>query len=483
MCWLHKACAFLVLFSLTGLSSVQANTGKMPAKVTKLLDKNNIAVGSISVLVAEMANGAPILSVNPDVYRNPASVQKLVTTLASLDLLGPTFGWPTKYYADGRISNQKLEGDLIMLGTGDPFLTADRLWNHVLTLRERGIRDIDGNLVIDNSQFNIPPHDRNAFDGKPQRLYNVGPDAALTNFSATRFVLEPRTSAGIRSGVNVFADPPLANLQVVNQLKAASGKCVNKNKGWSLRLNRKDGKLRAIFEGSYRARCGLHSIGRSIVSNQEYTYQLFRYLWESSGGTLSGSYRIGSLPETAQQLVTLPSRTLAENIVSINKYSNNVMARQLLLTLGSEWTSDATKDTRLAGIQAIRQWMEQVGIPTAGFVIENGSGLSRIGRISANQLHQLLRYAWQSTWRPEFMASLSLTALDGTMRKRLRKTSLRGRVRIKTGLINGVRSMAGYVHADSGKHYAVIMMIDSERVKYWNGNQIQDALLQWVFKR
>lgn len=157
------------------------------------------------------------------------------------------------------------------------------------------------------------------------------------------------------------------------------------------------------------------------------------------------------------------------------------MARQMLLTIGSDWNDDDSRDTQAAGVQAVYKWLDQVGINTKGMQIDNGSGLSRSSRISVRQINQLLEVAWKSTWHPEFMSSFSLAALDGTMRKRLKKSNLKGRARIKTGLINGIRSMAGYVHAENDRHYIVSMMIDSKKVNYWNGNKIQDALLEWVY--
>ena len=431
----------------------------------------------MSLVVQEAENGRELLSFQADEPRNPASVIKLLTTIAALELLGPTYEWQTRYLLDGKVDGAgRLQGNLVLQGGGDPFLTVDRFWSHVLAIRERGVLHIDGNLIIDNTLFNIPRHDRAAFDGKPMRLYNVGPDAALTNFSATRFVIEP-----MEGRINVFADPPLANLLIENRLTAADGKCHNRYSGWTFDLQRGEGQVRARFSGEYRPRCGAHSISRSVLSNVEYTYQLFRFLWESMGGTLAGGYRSGNTPETARELVSVPSRPLAENIASINKFSNNVMAQQLLLTIGSEWHVDPGADTRLAGIEAITEWLQGVGVDTAGLVVDNGSGLSRTSRISAGQIASLLSVGWHSNWHPEFLASLSLAALDGTMRKRLKQSSLAGRARIKTGLINGVRSMAGYVHSANGKHYTVSMMIDSERVNYWNGNLIQDAVLEWVY--
>lgn len=447
-----------------------------PPPVAKLLQKYGIPQSEVSIEIKEVGASRALLALNSDEPRNPASVIKLLTTLAALEILGPTYQWNTHYLLDGKLKEKTLHGNLIMQGGGDPFLTVDRFWSHVLAIRERGVSHIQGNLIIDNTLYNIPPHDRAAFDGKAQRLYNVGPDAALTNFSATRFVIEP-----LGGRINVFADPPLANLVVHNKLEPESGRCVNRDSGWSMRIVREQGKIHAFFEGRYRPRCKAHSISRSIVPNSEYTYQLFRYLWQSMGGTLSGGFRTGATPETATLLVSLPSRPLAENIASVNKYSNNVMARQMLLTIGNDWNDDESEDTQAAGVLAVYEWLDQVGINTQGMQIDNGSGLSRSSRISVRQISQLLEVAWKSTWHPEFMSSFSLAALDGTMRKRLKKSNLKGRARIKTGLINGIRSMAGYVHAENDRHYIVSMMIDSKKVNYWNGNKIQDALLEWVY--
>ncbi len=475
---LFSGLCLLATVLIAGFPTADAKTA-LPGEISRLLAHHGIPDSAVSLVIREAESDSEIISFNGDVPRNPASVIKLLTTIAALELLGPTYQWQTRYLLDGPVAaDGTLRGNLVMQGGGDPFLTVDRFWSHVLAIRERGIHHIEGNLIIDNSLFNIPPHDRGAFDGQSQRLYNVGPDAALTNFSATRFVLEPMDGR-----INVFADPPLANLDIDNRLTPAKGKCNSRNAGWSFGIQRKNGRIQASFSGKYRSRCGTHSISRSIVSNQEYTYQLFRYLWESMGGSLKGGYRLGTAPETAQELVNVPSRTLAENIASINKYSNNVMARQLLLTIGNEWHVDPAQDTRAAGVEAILEWLDNVGVQTSGLVIDNGAGLSRISRTSASQIAELLGVAWRSNWQPEFMSSLSLAALDGTMRKRLRKSNLAGRARIKTGLINGVRSMAGYVHSANHTHYTVTMLIDSKKVNYWNGNQIQDAVLEWIHLR
>ena len=474
----HMVTAWMVLAMIT-LSTVSALGNGLPDSVSRLASQTGISDDSISLVVREANSNRTVLSVHPDTPRNPASVIKLVTTIAAMELLGPAYQWETQYLVNGEVdSTGTLRGNLILQGGGDPFLTTERFWHHLLALRQRGIRHIDGNLIIDNTRFDLRPHDRAAFDNRPLRLYNVGPDAALTNFSATRMVIEP-----LGGRIHVFADPPLAGLVIHNHLRPARGACANPGEGWSMDLDRSGGQLQVSFRGLYRTRCGQYSLSRSYFRNPEYTYRLFRSLWESMGGMLTGGYRTGSVPESATPVVRLKSRSLAENVAGINKYSNNVMARQLLLTLGREAAGESGEDTVDNGIEAVMQWLDQVGVNTDGMVIENGAGLSRRARATATQIADLLQVAWHSNWQPEIAASLSLLGIDGTMRRRLQKTDLAGRARIKTGLVKGVRSMAGYVHARNGRFYTVTLLIHSPKVHYWNGNRLQRAILEWVYQR
>ncbi|WP_424947344.1 D-alanyl-D-alanine carboxypeptidase/D-alanyl-D-alanine-endopeptidase [Candidatus Spongiihabitans sp.] len=536
-----------------------------------LLKKHGIPLSAVSLDIQATESQHTLVSLNSNAPRNPASVIKLVTTLAALEILGPAYQWHTRYFADGAISNGVLNGDLVLQGGGDPFLTVDKFLHHVLSLRQRGIHTITGSLVIDNSLFDVANHDRARFDGQPSRLYNVEPDAALVNFSATRFIIQPMQTNG-ETRIAVFADPPLSGLVVENNMKPQPGKCPKRNRGrnrgWSYELHKTGDQVIARFNGKYRSRCGQHAIARSLFSNHEYTYRLFKYLWRMSGGAFDGGYKIttardggsannvgnnylptardgGSannvgnnyLPtarddamdgggrathatkdgggratqeakaeeakaeggsadfagaknrptDHAIAILSYPSEPLADIIASINKYSNNVMARQLLLSLDAHRQQAQGQNqpaTVAGGIAAINNWLsENVGIMPE-LIIDNGAGLSRKTRITTANLTALLQQGWRSNYRAEFLSSFSLAALDGTMKKRLRMSALPpGRARIKTGLINRVRSMAGFVNARDNKHYSVAMMIESKNVSFGNGNVIQDAVLEWIYNR
>ncbi len=457
-----------------GVTPVHANS--LPERISQQLKRYGIAHSAVSIDVREAATNKTVLSMNSDQPRNPASVIKLLTTLSALEILGPDYTWKTRFLLDGSLQDDTLNGNLVFQGGGDPFLTVDRLWHQVLSIRQRGIRHITGKLIIDNALFSLSPHDPAAFDKQPARLYNVGADAALVNFSATRFVVHP-----VGNGISVSADPPMYGLKIVNKLESARGKCISKNSGWHYAVDRSAEQITVTFTGSYRSRCGQHSIARAFIDNNDYTYRLFKYLWQQSDGKLEGGYAVAKSPDDAIELLTYPSEPLADIITSINKYSNNVMTRNLFLSIDAQ---KADEPATLEGARAmLANWLVVNGLSTPGLFVDNGSGLSRKTRISSRSLADLLHHGWNSNYRPEFLSSLSLTALDGTMRKRLHDSGLQGRARIKTGLIKGVRSMAGYVNSRNNRQYIVSMMIETGKVNYWNGNEIQDALLKWIYAR
>ena len=474
---LHSVLAFssrrrFPVWLLVALLPISTLADTLPSSISQTLKRHGIPVSDVSIEIRDIESNQSILSVNSNVYRNPASVIKLLTTLAAIELLGPQHQWETRYYVDGKIRDDMLVGNLILRGGGDPFLTVDRLWSHVVTLRGLGIRNITGNLIIDNTLYDIPKHDRSAFDGAPNRLYNVGPDAALVNFSANHLVIQP-----LAGRISVRNAPPLEGMNLISQLKPKPGKCRYKTRGWSYRVEQNMDNIEVRFEGAYSTNCGVYSISRSLLPNNEYTYRLFKRLWIQSGGTLGGPYRVAPLPENSQLLSSHSSVPLADLITSINKYSNNVMARMLFLNLDAENEDD--RATLSGARDKLANWLLSNNIEIPDLYVDNGSGLSRATRITSKGIAELLDLAWQSLYRPEFLSSLPLVGLDGTMKKRLTNSSLAGRARIKTGSVKGVRSMAGYIVASDNRTYSVTVLIQSNNVTFQNGNQVQDAVLEW----
>ena len=355
-------------------------------------------------------------------------------------------------------------------------MTAERWWAFVRALRRAGLERIEGDVVIDNGFFEPLAEDRAAFDGQPFRTYNVAPDGLVVNLQTSEFVIAADPT---QRRVRVTVDPLPANLVIENQLRLGSGRCRGYNRGVSFSApDGVDGNVIRL-SGTFPAACGRFAINRAIMSAPAYAYGTFRTLFEQSGGRIAGGMRIEARPETARLLTTYDSLTLAEIIRLVNKFSSNVMARTLLLTMGVEkYGAPATEEK---GRQAMADWLAERGFEIPGFYIENGSGLSRKESITAHGLGEILHAAWHSQFMPEFSASLPLSAIDGTLRSRFRAAGMEGRLRMKTGRLDDVSGLAGFVTSASGRRFIVVVIVNQPGAHRGPGEEIQNALVRWVF--
>ena len=450
---------------------------RLPAVVAQALKAAGVPQTSVAVLVREADARMPRVSFNADKPMNPASVMKLLTTYAALELLGPAYTWKTEAYALGPIVKGVLEGDLALKGYGDPRLGFEQFWLLLRQLRARGLREIRGDLVLDRSYFDPGAHDPARFDGEPLRPYNVGPDALLVNYKVIRLDFVPDISKKILA---VSAEPAPPQFDLVNLVKLGDGACGSVwYEGIRMDLSETGAASRLILTGTYPAACGEKSRSVSVMSHAQFVAGVFRQLWAELGGKFSGGLREGVLPAQARLLARNESPTLAEVVRDINKFSNNVMARQLYLTLGAEATKRPARNADAEA--AIRAWLAQKELRMPELVIENGAGLSRQDRISAENLGRLLHAAYAGPTMPEFLASLPLAGIDGTMRKRLNGNGAAGHAHVKTGYLEGVRAIAGYVLDKRGKRVIVVFLVNHANAGA--SKAAQDALLACVYER
>jgi D-alanyl-D-alanine carboxypeptidase/D-alanyl-D-alanine-endopeptidase (penicillin-binding protein 4) len=415
--------------------------------------------------------------VNPSTPMNPASVMKLVTTYASLELLGPTYRWKTDALASGPLRDGVLEGDLFLKGGGDPKLDLEAFWILLRALRGKGLREIRGDLVLDRGYFEKPPGDSGKFDGDIFRPYNVMPDALLVNYRSLRFVFSPAVE---RNAVQVYVEPRPPALEIVNVLRLSEGACPDGSAFRELlKPTFEPARQRALFSGQFPASCGEKDLNVALLDPNDHVGGTLRQLWTELGGTWNGAVREGVAPAGARLLHSQDSAPLAEIVRDTNKFSNNIMARHLFLTLGAESTGPPG-NAQKASI-AVKAWLARKGLPTPELVMENGSGLSRVERISAGSLAALLQAAYRSAVMPELMSSLPIVGMDGTMRRRLKSDGITGQAHIKTGLLNDVRAMAGYVLDRQGRRQIVVMIVNHP-----SAHETQpafDALLRWVYEK
>lgn len=445
----------------------------LPQRVQDTLKLRNVPDDTISIFVEDVDSGEVLLSWLPDEPRNPASSIKLLTTLVALDLLGPAYQWNTNIYAFGDVEDGRLKGDLAIKGHGDPFLVTERVWQMLRNLRSSGIRHIDGDLLLDDSYFDLGDYDPAAFDRQPLRAYNVAPNALLMNFKVVRYWFEPQHDS---NKVSVRIEPPLDNLQVENRLSLAPGSCRGYQRGITITPNEDVDMM--IFSGRFPSGCKRYAMDRTALSHNEFSYGLIKSLWQESGGTISGGWKNVVIEDDVEPMLEFRSRTLAETISRINKYSNNVMARQLLFTLSAEVLG--APGTQEGGRQVVADWLREHKISRAELVLDNGAGLSRESRITAKEMAAMLRYAWQQPYMPEYVASMSLSGMDGTLRRRFRDAGIDGKAHMKTGSLDDVSALAGYLQARSGRRFSVVTLHNHKDIHRGYGTEVQEALLRWL---
>lgn len=475
---------FVSIILLAGAFAVPSRADDaLPSAVAVALQSAGIPESAVGIYVQrvgaaeqqiglEAVNAQTLVSRNADDAMNPASTMKLVTTYAALELLGPAFTWKTVAASNAPQIGSSLEGDLYLRGAGDPKFVVESLWLMLRQLRGHGIKTIRGDLVLDRSLFEAGPYDPSAFDSEPSRPYNVGPDALLVNFKAVTLRFIPDKA---KRQVRVAIEPLLADFTIA-PLAYVDGTCGD----WRTRVAADFTRIdRIAFNGAYPGSCGEQTWNVSVLDHRQYVAALFRSLWTELGGRLRGTIRDGTTPVDARVLVERESPSLADVVRDINKYSNNVMARELFLSLAAETLRLPANLDR--GQRVIQGFYANKGIAMPELVVDNGSGLSRRERISAHSMARVLQAAWASPVMPELISSLPLVGYDGTMRKRMNLRSVAGQAHIKTGSLTEVRALAGYLLAASGKRYVVVAFVNHPNAP--GAQAAQDALLQWVYDR
>ena len=444
----------------------------LPAPFVQALTKAQVPIEAASVWVQESDGNQPArVNYRADVPVSPASVMKLVTTYAALDNLGPAYTWRTQIYTDGEVANGSLKGNIYIKGGGDPKLVMERLWMLLREVQQSGIQVVLGDIVLDHSAFDLPPHDPGEFDGEPLRPYNAAPDALLINFKSIILRFVPDPAKGI---ARVQVSPPMAGMTFPTSVPLVSTKNCPSNWRSNLQLN-VDSPNAWQLNGSYPSGCDALNWPVAYPDPIVYANKAVEGMWRSMGGSVTGRVRSGATPAGLRPMLVEPSQSLTEIIRDVNKYSNNVMADHVFLAIGP-----GKRPTGVATYERSREvvnqwWQTTIGNPVGSLVLDNGSGLSRTSRVTAQGLGRMLNHAWQSSVMPELVASLPAAGVDGTMRR----SKANGSAHLKTGTLRDVTAIAGYVHADNGKRYTLVAIINHANAAAARSAAF-DALIDWV---
>ena len=471
------------LASAVGCSHAAGPLLELPRSVALALQRAQVPVEAAAFMVVDLESAQVRLNHRGGELMNPASVIKLLTTSAALDLLGPAHTWTTTVLADGTLQGGVLKGHLVLRGGGDPKLVVERLQALLAQVQASGVKAIEGDIVLDRQLFKPAPVRPGDFDGEPLKPYNAQPDALLVNFKSMVLTFTPEPA---QRRALVTVEPPLAGVQIDASVPLAAGaRCED----WRASLQAVlDQPQRVLFRGRYPAGCGERSWPTAYAEPESFAARVIEAVWRAQGGGLSGRVREASAPETAQLALRgslsgarpvlrldAPSLPLSEIVQDINKYSNNVMAQQVFYTLGLR-AEPALAGTQEGARAVVMDWWRQRQPGSAPPLLDNGSGLSRAQRISAQALADLLLRMARGPHAAPLLASLPVAGMDATMRNRARAVA--GQAWLKTGSLRDVSAIAGYAQSASGRRYAVVAVINHEQAG--PGRAALDALVQWV---
>ncbi len=428
----------------------------------------------IGIQIVSVDSGDVVYEYNPDLLLNPASNTKLVTSATALMRLKPEYQFTTSVYIDGTVKNGVLSGDMYLRGGGDPSLSYEGLLKLANDVRSAGITEITGNVVGDDTFFDA----EREFVGWRDfdRAYSGRISALSLNYNAVRLIVKPSSQSGRTP--QIVLEPPTSYVKVQNKAVTSSKSGIYASfapaAATADELSVPEETLVIKGKISTTSRYGVSAY--VYVNNPSlYTTTSFQDALEQMGVQVGGQPILGEVPAKSKRIASYASESLARVICDSNKVSNNFVAEQLLKTLGAEVLGKP--GTTAKGLQVVSGFLEEMGIPADAYALENGSGLSRNNRLSPQLLVILLTFMYQHfEVRSEFMASLAVAGVDGTLRKRLQDTLAERRLRAKTGALTAVSCLSGYAASQDNEVFAFSIMMNGYRSGGYAVQEIQNTI-------
>jgi len=443
----------------------------LPAGINSIIQKSGISKNDISIYIKEVGNGGrELASLNASKTRTPASVIKVMATYAAVLKLGFDYRWPTQFYTVGALKNGVLNGDLIVKGFGDPTLSSKDLIGIVANIKAKGIRKITGNIVIDRSYFAVGTKNNSGFDKNTYSPYNAMPDAMMFNERISTICVTPNKNDVHKKIVD-------DSYRIKNNLQRVNKPCKGRYSWPGFKIDNSSEIPEVWLKGKISKKCGKRNICKVITKPYKSFYYALKDALKKAGVTVTGMMRLNKVPSSANILFTHYSRSLEKIISKTAKKSNNLYARHLLLFLGAKMYGAPA--TLSKGRQAVEYILRSKGALSSGTLkIDNGSGLSRTAKLNAKQLANMYDNAY-TRYGSRWMKTLSIAGVDGTIKRRFRGTVVKNRAWMKTGTLNRVKNIGGYVKSRSGRVYTTVILVNTKQGR-WKASQLQNNIMKWL---
>lgn len=400
----------------------------------------------------------------------PASVMKLVTTASALHYLGPAFRFRTEFLSAGERGGGVIDGDLIIRGGGDPKLTPEAVWLMVEELRRMGLTEIEGDIVVDDSFFDGHKSPPSWKAKRSSRAYDAGIGALSVNFNTIAFHIYPAQKPGAPLIVGV--EPAAGEVRLINKSLTSNKK---RGKVTVRKMNSKNKKV-FIIKGAMKPGAKKKIIYLNVDEPWRYAGEIFLAYLNRAGIKTKGKIIRGVAPANAKLLYSHKSQPLAVTLRELNRYSSNFMAEQIVKTIAANISGKPGAHRSALGLT--KKFLLESGVNVEGVKLMDGSGMSRQNRLTARAITDLLeKMAGRFDIGPDFISSLGIMGVDGSVGKRLIASPAKAFARAKTGTLNGVSSLAGYVEGKSGELFAYAILMNKNRCYYKKADTIEDDIV------
>ncbi len=462
----------ITLFLLVSLMiTTTVNADILPSAISTMINKSGLKSNELGIYIKETKSNKTIAALNIDNRFLPASVIKVYSAYAILLELGYEYRWATNFYYTGGY-NKGIVGDLIVQAQGDPTLRNSDIPAIVKALKKQGIKRIKRNIVIDRQYFKVPSRDSSHFDKNVYSAYNAMPDALMFNEHVSRFSLYPKAGK-----YQISKQIPGNSYKVSNNIKVVNGSCKGSRSIPRITVNHSNPTPVLQLSGKLSKQCKKRNYHYIITKPYKEFYSALKNELKKQGISYKGQMRLAKVPQGAKKVYTHYSDTLEDIISKTSKKSNNVFARHLLLTLGAKIYGAPSNLNK--GRRAVEKILNRYHLlHYSKTCIDNGCGLSRESRITAKSMAKVLDHAYKS-YGSRWMNTLSIAGKDGTIRRRFAHTKVKNRAWMKTGTLNKVKNISGYLLSKSNKLYTVVILVNSTRAK-WMGAKLQNDIIKWL---
>lgn len=444
-----------------------------------VMDMTMFQQTDVGIQVLDVETGEEVFAYNAEDLYTPASVMKILTAAIAYRTLGSDFRFKTEYFTDGEIADGVLNGNLYIRGTGDPTLVAEKLWKVVHDLKNLGIDEISGRIIYDDSHFGgttMIPGWTKEVDILNGPSYFPPLSSLSINYNNIALMVRPASVIGEQA--DVYLEYPVSFINIESDVLTVSPN----SKPWmTVERTQEDGVTTFTIKGKiHHGEIQPWTYYRTIPDPVLLFQELFRQVSDHNNLRIRGRDKLGTVPVNAQLLTTQYSQPLRELTADMNKHSRNLIAENLIRAVGFEYSGEATTQE---GLDVLADYLSDLGIPESDYTLINGSGLSPDLQIKPSVITTVLLDIYQDpTLRHEFLASLAVNGQEGTLKWRLEEEPTYSKMRGKTGSINGVYCLGGYIRTNEDKVYAFAFFVNDIQRSVRNVRNAQDWFAEIIMK-